>query len=323
MRVLITGASGFLGSHLCGSMVAAGHDVRVLRRATSSPAALAGLDLEVVIGDVTDPDSVRRAVSGCDSVVHAAANIQYWGGGQEEQDRVNVGGTRAVARACREKGVRRLVHVSSVAAIGIPADPAHPADEGFTFNLHDAGLPYHLSKWQAERTVLEEVERGLDAVIVNPASIFGPHVSGYRGGDMMRKVRRTAIVPYFTGGICAVHVRDVVAGIHAALERGGTGQRYILGGENLTYRSLAERAAAAMGLSRRFVPLPPLVTGLVALTLEPVAVLRNRAPRVGFATHFCASRSHYYDSSRARSALGYSPRSFGDILDECLRLNAA
>lgn len=322
MRVLVTGASGFLGSHLCRSMAAAGHEVRALCRSTSDVTGLGGLPLELVAGDVTDRSSVRRAVAGRDWVVHAAAKIQYWTRDRDEQRTVNIEGARIVAQVCREAKVRRLVHVSSVAAVGIPVDPSRPADEGFAFNLQGARLPYHVSKWLAEQAVGAEVRRGLDAVIVNPASIFGPHRDGYRGAEMMRKVRRHNVIPYFTGGICVVHVDDVVAGIHAALERGVAGERYILGGENVSYRSLAERAAASMGLSRRFVPVPPAVTALAALLLQPYAVMRARMPRMTFAAHYCASRSHYYDSSRARAAFGYSPRGYGAILAECLRVGA-
>jgi dihydroflavonol-4-reductase len=165
-----------------------------------------------------------------------------------------------------------------------------------------------------------EVARGLDAVIVNPASIFGPHGTQYRGAEMMRKVRQTQVLPYFTGGLCAVHVQDVVQGTLAVLERGMSGQRYILGGENLTYRALAARTAGVMNLRRRFVPVPPIITGLAAMLLEPWGHLRNRRPRITYAVHYCASRYHFYDSSKARKALGYAPRDFMAILHECLRL---
>jgi dihydroflavonol-4-reductase len=322
MRVLITGATGFLGSHLCRRMLADGHEVRVLVRPTSDDRNLKGLAVERVVGDVTDSRSVGEAVRDQDSVIHAAAELSYWGRDAARQERVNVEGTRHVARACREGGIRRLVHVSSVAAIGIPEDPQRPADEAFGFNLEGSGLNYHLSKRRAEVEVAAEVVRGLDAVTVNPASIFGPHGGGYRGAEMLAKVRRTRVVPYFTGGLCAVHVDDVVAGTVAALERGTQGERYILGGENLTYRALVERAARALGLRRWPVPVPALVTGLAARILEPWGRWRGRRPRITYATHYCASRCHFYDSGKARAALGYAPRDFDAIVEECVRLKA-
>jgi dihydroflavonol-4-reductase len=301
-------------------MVKAGHDVRILCRASSKTDALDGLHVERVAGDITDNKIVGQAVDDRQWVVHAAADISYWGPNETRQRAVNVEGTRHIASACRTQGVQRLVHVSSVAAIGIPTDPNRPANEEFAFNLEHSGLAYHVSKWQAEQEVAAQVQRGLSATVVNPASVFGPYGAGYRGGDMMRKVLRGhCIVPYFTGGICAVHVQDVVAGIMVALERGQTGQRYILGGENLTYRALAERAAVRMHLRRRFVPLPPAVTGLAAMILEPIGRLRHRRPQVTFATHYLANRFHFYDSGKARTALGYQPRDFDSILDEYVR----
>jgi dihydroflavonol-4-reductase len=322
MRVLITGGTGFVGSHVCRRLLAEGHRVRVLVRPTSDGTSLDGLAVERVPGDVTEPWSVAAAAQGQEWVIHAAANLTYWGRDAAWQARVNVEGTRNVIRACRQAGVRRLVHVSSVAAVGIPDDSGRPADEEFCFNLGDSGLNYHLSKRRAEEEVAAGVAEGLDAVIVNPASVFGPYGAGYRGADMLSKVRRTPVVPYFTGGLCVVHVDDVVAGTLAALRRGRAGQRYILGGENLTYRALVERTARAMRLWRCVVPVPALVTALAARVLEPWGRWRKRRPRITYATHYCASRCHFYDSGKARRELGYSPRGFDAILQECLRLRA-
>ena len=149
MRVLVTGATGFLGSHLCRKLVTDGHWVRILARPTSSLATLEGLRVERIFGDVTDGESVRRAVQGQEWVIHAAANLNYWERDEAVQTRVNVDGTRYVAQACRVEGVKRLVHVSSVAAIGIPTDPARPAGEEFPFNLADSGLGYQIHKRMA------------------------------------------------------------------------------------------------------------------------------------------------------------------------------
>lgn len=322
MRVLITGGTGFLGSHLCRRMVKDGHAVRVLCRTTSAAEPLAGLPVERVLGDVTEPSSVIRAVKDQDWVIHAAASLSYWGRDAAWQRQVNVDGTRHVVQACLKHGVQRLLHVSSVAAVGIPDDPTRPANEDFPFNLQDSGLCYHVSKRQAEDAVLAGVAQGLDAVIVNPASIFGPHGRRYRGAEMFRKVSPSWLVPYFTGGLCAVNVQDVVEGTVAALERGKSGQRYILGGENLSYRALAERTARALRMRRHFVPVPSLVTGVAAHVLEPWGRWRNVRPRITYVTHYCASRSHYYDSAKARKELAYTPRDFQAILQEYLSLNA-
>jgi dihydroflavonol-4-reductase len=317
MRVLITGGTGFLGSHLCRYMVAEGHEVRVLGRATSATDALDGLIVERVYGDVTDRRCVLQAVQDRDWVIHAAAKLGDRPDDAAERWQVNVEGTRHVVQACLEQKVQRLLHVSSVVAVGIPDNPAEPANEDFPFNLENGGPSYHASKRQAEEVVWAGVERGLDAVVVNPAFIFGPHGSRYRGAEMLWKVRRSWLVPYFMGGVCAVHVLDVVKGTLATLERGRTGHRYILGGENLPFRALAERTARILNVRRQLVPIPWLVTGLAARALEPWGRWRNVRPGMTYATHRWVNRFHYYDSAKARAGLGYAPRDFDDILHEC------
>lgn len=319
MKVLITGATGFLGAHLCARMVAEGYSVRILCRPNSSLARLAGLPLEVVHGDVTDAKSVRAAVTGCVYVIHAAANLNYWKGEEDWQMRVNVEGTCHVARSARDEGVKRLLHISSAGAVGITTDPAQPADENFQFNLENSGLTYHVSKRRAEETVLAEVDGGLDAVIVNPASIQGLQ----RTQGLLRSVRRFPIVPCFSGGNCIVHVEDVVQGIVAALERGDRGQRYILGGENLSFRALSEKAARAMALERRFVAIPQTMTRVAASLVEPLARFRNRRPWMTYMIHYCANRFQYFDSTKARKRLGYAPRGVDSILQECLQSRPA
>ncbi len=282
-------------------------------------AALAGLNISEQIGNIADSHNVERAVAGHDIVVHAAHNKnrnQKSAVVDPETEEINLHGTRNVISACKKHRVRRLLQVSSVAAIGISKDST-PADENFAFNLKDSVLEYHRTKHLSEKLVLAAADRGLDAVVVNPASIFGPFGSHYRGMELLERVRTAAIVPYFSGGICVVHVADVVDGIVAAIERGAAGNRYILGGENITYRDMFQRAAKAVEAHPRMVPVFPVVSRLAAILLEPYGRLRRKTPRVTYATHYFAHRCHFYDSSKARRELSYSPRSFQSILDEC------
>jgi len=318
MKVLVTGATGFLGSHLCRQLIRDGHEVTVLRRSTSNNNALSDLNLIHEVGDVTDLESVKRAVKGNEIVVHTAAHLAHWGFHKETQFEVNAQGTKNVVEACRQFGIRRLLHVSSVATIGIPERHQQLAREDFTFNLENSPLTYHISKKRAEEIVLAEVDLGLDAVIVNPSSFWGPFEKEYRGAAFALMAKQMAIVPYFTGGMCVAHVLDVVEGIVAAIEKGKTGQRYILGGDNLPYRSIVEMGAQKLGLQRKFVPIPNLLTWLAAMTLEPLSRITKRQPRITHAVHYCASRFAYYDSSKAKNELGYSPRDFNDLLDECV-----
>lgn len=307
-----------MGAHLCDRLLREGFKVSALHRPGSKTDAIDHLDVDRKVGDITDAAAVCRAVAGTDVVFHAAAHLSYWGKQKEVQQAINVAGTRNVAEACLRSGVGRLVHVSSVAAIGITEDRENPANEDFCFNLADLPLGYHNSKKQAEDVVLNAVGRGLNAVIVNPASIWGPHGSTYRGSEIVRKVRRSRFVPYFTGGICVVHVDDVVDGIVRAFNHGKTGERYILGSENATLKEIARRAAEKQGMNIRLVPVPPPVTFASALIFEALAIVTKSRPRVTFTTHRCAGRFHFYDSGKAKRELGFSPMKLDDILDDCI-----
>lgn len=315
MDVLVTGATGFVGSHLCHRLHAQGHRVSVLRRPTSDASPLDGLDLTHVVGDITDPTSVSRAVRGQEIVIHAAGHLDQSPRLAPLQYTVNVEGTRNVVAACRESGVRRLVHLSSVVAVGLPRDRRRPADETLVFNLERSGLRYAISKRHAEDAVLQGVAQGLDAVIVNPSTICGPFRGSFRGREVPAGVRRSPVVPYFLGGRNVVHVRDVVEGTLGALAHGRVGERYILGGENLTWREMAHIAAEVLGCRRVFVPVPPLVTAAAA-ALERLGTLAGRRPRITYAVHYAASRFWFYDSRKAAAELGYTARSYREIVEE-------
>lgn len=316
MRVLVTGATGFLGVHLCRRLVYDGHRVSVLLRPSSHTDAFHGLNLTKIIGDVIERSSLDYAVKGQDVVVHAAAHVLCWRYIRDVQNQVNIYGTRNIVEACHKHSVKRLVHISSIAAIGIPSISEIPADETFCFNLLESGLNYHISKYLAEKEVLNGVQQGLDAVIINPGSIFGPLLRKYRGNQMINKVRRGRIVLHFRGGLTPVHVSDVVDGIIQAIQKGEKGHRYILGGENLTYRQIAETAAEFLRLKRIFVTISPIVTRSAAMVLEPLGSLIKRHPPMTWDLHYSANRFLFYNSNKARKELGYNPRSFKEIVKE-------
>ena len=317
MKILVTGGAGFLGSHLSRRLADEGHAVTVLRRPSKKPDALAGSSVRQELGDVMDAAAVERAVAGQEIVVHAAAG-RLPGPDGEAVYAPNVVGTRNVAAACLKHGVRRMVHVSSVAAIGVP-DDRRPADERFAFNLDDSKLYYHLSKHRAEGVVNEAVARGLDAVVVNPATIWGPFGAAHRGGDVLRHMRHQRWMQMSPGGVCIVHVGDVVGGIVGAMLKGESGERYILGGENLPYRAWLDKITAAIGARPRVVPVPALATDALAALLKPLTSVHTRFYGL-YLRSFLASRSAFYDSTKASRALGYRARPFDDILDEAARM---
>jgi dihydroflavonol-4-reductase len=317
VKILVTGGTGFLGSHLARRLAAVGHAVTVLRRESSDTSVLAGLNVHSEIGDVGDAPTVRRAADGQDVVIHAAAGVTG-DPARPQSHEINVAGTSTVVDACLDARVKRLVHVSSVAAIGIPQDRT-PASEDFVFNLGGSKLYYHVSKHRAEAVVSDAAARGLDAVIVNPGSLWGPFGDAYRGSDVVRMVRGAPRMRVSPGGVCIAHVEDVAGGIVSAMERGAAGNRYILGGDNLTYREWITKIAAAVGVRPRLVPLPGIALRLLTLALGSMASIHPRFHGPYLRAYF-AGRFAFYDSSKAAEELGYVPRSFDAILAECVPL---
>ncbi len=304
MKILVTGANGFIGSHVCRVLLRDGHEVTVLHRQTSDLKPLGGLDLRHAIGDVLDPQSLGRAIRGQEVVIHAAAQTPGEARGAAEQSDINVAGTRNVLSACLTHGTRRVMHVSSVAAIGISTDPQHPADETFRFNLEGRGFAYHWTKHLAEQEVYKAAASGLDVVIVNPGFAFGAWKGGYRGGYLMRQARRRWINPTFPGGFCIVHVADVVAGMVSALWSGRKGERYVLGGENVSHYRIATETAMRLGLKRIILRVPPALARY-ASTVSPSA----------YDPEHC---HQYYDSRKAQVELGFRSQPFSSIVKDYL-----
>ena len=255
MKALVTGSTGFVGANLVEGLLAAGHEVRALYRASSRLLALAGLKYESFIGDVLDPASLVPAMEGADWVFHVAAVADHWRqGGTARLYRVNVGGTRLVLEAALAAGVSRVVFTSSMASLGLPpTDGDFLLDESVTFNLSPAQSPYGHSKHLAEMVVQEFVARGLDVVIVNPTAILGPRDLNLISGSLVLAAYRRQVPAIPPGGANHIDVADVVAGHIAAAERGRVGERYILGAHNLTHHQVAVTVSQVVGI-----PLPRL-----------------------------------------------------------------
>lgn len=309
MRVLVTGATGFLGSNLAASLVAEGHDVRILRRTSSSLSAIHDLDVEHVIGDIRDPDAVRSAVRGCDAVFHAAALVSYWKLQRAEMYDINIGGTINVVRACLKENVGKLVHTSSVAAVGYRKDGL-PADESTPFNWDSYDVGYRISKFRAEQEVLKGVQAGLPAVIVNPSVIIGERDISFNGGQIVRDVFKKRIFYYIDGGISVVYVGDVVRGHLAAARIGRIGERYLLTGENLTHKQIIDTTAEVVGGWKPVFKLPFWGAKAIAAVSETVANLTGTKPWIGRELVAGLNLTCWFSCEKAVRELGHSVTPF-------------
>jgi dihydroflavonol-4-reductase len=314
MVTAVTGANGFIGSRLCRALFAAGHEVHAVVRPSSDCSSLDNVPVHTVFADVRDIDSLCSAFKGCDVVFHTAAVVSFWKKQYSLQHTVNVTGTRNVVSASLKCGVKRLVHTSSIAALGHPAE-GQLADEDTLFNWNAARTGYKKSKYEAELEVLKGVEQGLDAVIVNPAVVIGPGDVHFNGGDFIRSVARGIVPFYLNGGANIVFVVDVVRGQIAAAEAGRTGERYILGGENLTHREIFRTIARLLEKPEpRFRVPVPLVKG-GARILELFGDLTGRKPLLTSELVAGAGLHNWYSSDKAIRELGYTITPFPEAVE--------
>jgi dihydroflavonol-4-reductase len=315
MQVLLTGATGFLGSHVARALVAGGHTVRALARPGSSRGILSDVpELEWVTGDVVDAGSLRAAVRGCEAVVHAAAMVAFAPKEAARQREVNVEGTRHVLEAARAAGVRRLVHTSSIAAVGRPP-VGGVADEETRYDW-PPGLGYNESKRDSERLVRRA--EGIETICVNPSLVFGPGEVYKRTLPLFRLVKWGLLPLVPPGGTTLCDVRDVAAAHVAALTRGEPGARYITGGPHLTFRQLATTIAEVTHGARPIAELPAALMRAAAL---PVVALHRLGVPLPFSPGNVAYLGNYgyYSSARAEAALGYRTRDAAETLGDSAR----
>src|SRR6266700_6328350 len=243
MLAFVTGATGFVGSHVARALAEQGAELRLLVRATSDPRNIQDLRAERVIGDLRDPDSLEPTMGGCDVVFHVAADYRLWVPDPEQMYRSNVEGTRAVLEAARKNRVRRVVYKSSVATMGFTSN-GHPADEDSPVSLGDMIGHYKRSKFMAEQIALEAGRSGMHVVTVNPTTPVGEQdVKPTPTGRIVFDFLKRKFPAYVETGLNLVDVRECARGHVAALEKGKSGERYILGGEDLTLKQILDKLA--------------------------------------------------------------------------------
>ncbi len=313
-KILITGGTGFIGSTLAAALVSRGYTVSILRRASSDTSRVNGLDVRHCLGDVRDAESLRAHVRGHDTVFHTAAMISFWKPRRGEMTDINVNGTRSVVDACLAEGVNRLVHTSSIAAIGRPREPGSCADETSAFNWAKRNNGYKASKHAAEEVVRGGIGRGLDAVIVNPGVVIGPGDTAFNGGQIIRSVVRGLALFYPKGGMNVVYVNDVVNGMIAAADRGVCGERYILGGENVTHREAFTVTAQVTGGRPPFLPIPVSGVRAGARLFDLWGAVTGREPMLTSELVSGAGLFNWYSSDKAARDLGYTITPFREAI---------
>jgi dihydroflavonol-4-reductase len=306
---LVTGANGFLGAAVVRALLADGVTVRALVRRDSDRRNLLGLGVEIVEGDLTAPESLRAAASGCSAVFHVAADYRLWVADPAPMYRANVDGSVNVLEAAAAAAVERVVYTSSVAVLGINPDRT-PADETTPVTVDDMIGHYKRSKFLAEQAVWRRgAELGLDVVTVNPSTPIGPgDVKPTPTGRVILDAASGRMPAYVDTGLNVVHVDDVARGHLLALRRGVRGERYILGGEDLSLAEILEIVGEHTGRPASKVRLPHWLVYPIALGAEGVARVTGREPRATLDGVRMSTKHMYFSSRKAELALGYTWR---------------
>lgn len=306
MKSLVTGATGFVGSAVVRRLLREDHRVRVLARASSDRRNLQGIDVEVVEGDLTDAASLARICDDCDAVFHVAADYRLWAPKPEQLYQTNVEGTRRLLDAVKQAGVPRMVYTSSVATLGIPADGS-PGDETSAVSLGDMVGHYKRSKYLAEELVRDSAAQGLPVVIVNPSTPLGPRdIKPTPTGRIVRDAMSGRMPAYVDTGLNVVHVDDVADGHWLAFRHGVIGERYILGGTNLSLRELLFEIADIVGRKPPRWRLPHAAVMPVAYAAEAWARLTGAQPIATVEEVRMSRKRMYFTSAKAERDLGYA-----------------
>jgi dihydroflavonol-4-reductase len=306
LKAFVTGATGFLGSHVARVLADQGANLRLLVRATSNLKNLQGLNADTAVGDLRDSVSLEKAMSGCDTVFHVAADYRLWVRDPNEMYQSNVEGTRALLEAARKQGVQRVVYTSSVATIGFTSD-GRPADEESPVSLADMIGHYKRSKYMAEQLAMEAGRSGMYVVTVNPTTPIGEQdVKPTPTGRIVVDFMKRRFPAYVETGLNLVDVQECARGHIAALEKGKTGERYILGGQDLTLKQILDKLGQITGLPSPTIKLPYFFAFATGVVDEAITgMLLRREPRATVDTVRMGKKKMFASSAKAQRELNW------------------
>jgi dihydroflavonol-4-reductase len=319
MKTLVTGATGFVGSHVAGQLLAAGHSVRVLVRPTSNLKALEGMAVEPVAGDLRDAASLGCAMQSVQRVYHVAADYRLWTKNPGEMFESNVEGTRRLIEVAHRAGVERIVYTSTVATIAVPRHGALPNEETWA-TLGEMIGHYKRSKFLAEQVALDAAKSGVPVIIVNPTAPVGPgDWKPTPTGHIILDFLKGNMPAYVDTGLNVAPVEDVASGHLLAGEKGRAGERYILGGRNMTLKQILDALAAITGRAAPRIQLPHAVALMAGYADEVFSRLMGREPQIPLEGVKMSRHKMFIESDKAQRELGYKPTKVEAALERAVR----
>jgi dihydroflavonol-4-reductase len=315
MKVFITGATGFVGSHVARALAVRGADLRLLVRSTSRTDNIADLHAEVATGDLRDPESLKKAMAGCEFVFHVAADYRLWVRDPEQMYRSNVEGTRAIIRAAQECGIRRVIYTSSVATMGFTRE-GHIAREDSPVSIKEMVGHYKRSKFMAEQIALEAGRNGANVVVVNPTTPIGEYdIKPTPTGRIVVDFLKRKFPAYVDTGLNLADVREVARGHLLAMEKARPGERYILGGANLTLKQILDKLSELTGLPSPTMKVPHAVAmGFAVFDQFFTGTILGKEPRATIDAVKMGRKKMFAASTKAEYELGYKVLPVEDAL---------
>ncbi|AEJ01375.1 hopanoid-associated sugar epimerase [Nitrosomonas sp. Is79A3] len=320
MKSLVTGATGFLGSAVMRCLLTANHQVRVLVRPDSDRKNLENFPVEITEGDLRDHQSLSRAIKGCDNLFHVAADYRLWVPDPETMHKINVDGTRALILAATEEGIKRIVYTSSVATLGLKQDGT-PANEETPSNFSAIAGYYKRSKYLAEQMVKQLTdEHQLPLIIVNPSTPIGPgDIRPTPTGRIVLDTLMGRMPAYVNTGLNIAHVDDIAYGHLLAYQHGKPGERYILGGDNMTLLQILQTIDEINGTQKNRINIPIGLMLPMAWLMEKIASFTHTEPRATLDSIHMAKKLMFFSSDKAHRELGYQYRPSIEALKDAVK----